>query len=102
MLDFTYLHPRADDLIGIIPEFLSESDPRPAAEQFNERYAHGGGWNPMSGWGRLADDSLLYPPDELYHPVAKATLRDETIFIYENAWVAIVQPNGSFEVSRMD
>jgi hypothetical protein len=49
MLRFEHLHPRADDL-GFIPEFFNPHDPRPAREQLDTAYAHGGGWHPLSGW----------------------------------------------------
>lgn len=102
MLAFTSLHSRADDLVGLIPSFLSENDPRPAAEQFNERYAHGGGWAPLRGWRLRADNSIQYPDDPSLSPVAMMWLHDETIFIYPHAWVCIVQADGTYEVARMD
>ncbi len=103
MLTFEILHPRAHDLLGYIPEFLSASDLRPAKEQFNERYAHGGGWRPLKGWAVLPiTGGAKYPGDPIYRPIAKATLRDETIYVYQHAWVSIVQKDGTFEMSRMD
>jgi hypothetical protein len=39
---------------------------------------------------------------KLLKPVAAAQLRDEKVSLYPHAWVAIVQPDGSFEVSRLD
>lgn len=108
-MNIQYFHPRAADLLGFIPDFLSESDPRPAAEQFDERYAHGGGWRPMEGWlhviTRPLDQKILsisYPGDPVLSPVASLQLRDETIWVYQNAWVAIEQPDGAVEISRMD
>src|SRR5258708_6821588 len=105
MHQFTMLNPnpRAVDLLGYIPMFLSESDPRPAKEQFDLAYAHGGGWLPMNGWRLdLVTGWLKYPGDPVYKPIARAELRDEVIFVYEHAWVSIVQPDGSYEVARMD
>lgn len=106
-MNVTILHSRGADLIGLIPEFLSELDPRPAAEQFNERYAHGGGWYPMDGWQFTSFNGIKYPGDPVYLPVARIDLhtgkdRPETIFVYEHAWVAIVQADGTYEVARMD
>lgn len=106
----TYFHHRAEGLLGFIPSFLSESDPRPAAEQFNERYAHGGGWSPMKGWTTERFDgpngshslSIRYPGDPPYRPIARIQLRDEHIWIYQNAWVAIEQADGAVEIARMD
>lgn len=98
------LHPRAGDLVGHLPEFLSVADPRPAKEQFDMAYAHGGGWHPMKGWAMpdTLTGRLKYPGDPAYVAVARAELRDEVIFVYEHAWVSIVQKDGTFEVARMD
>ena len=101
MLTWQLLTPGALDLLGYIPMFLFEDDPRPAAEQFNERYAHGGGWQPMDKW-KLSGDQIKYPGDPPYHPVARGQLRGETIWVYPHSWVCIVQPDGSFQVARMD
>lgn len=102
----TKYHPQALDLIGMIPDFLYPADPRPAAEQFNEHYAFGGGWRPMDGWethhsvtGELI---IRYPGDPPYQPVAQIEFRSERVWVYSHAWVAIEQPDGSVEISRMD
>jgi hypothetical protein len=112
------LHPRSDDLVGVIPHFLNEVDMRPAAEQFNQSYAHGGGWRPMMGWTtrkgewrelRLAADFyptpplfIQYPGDPKFAPVALIQFRDEMVWVYAHAWVAIEQWDGRVEISRMD
>lgn len=90
------------DALGFIPMFLSEHDPRPAAEQFNDAYAHGGGWRPFHGFTVLPSGSLQYPGDPPMRPLAEAKLRDEVIRVYDYAWVSITQPDGSVEISRMD
>lgn len=110
-MNWTALHPRADELVGIIPSFLSEADPRPARAQIDEAYAHGGGWHPLSGWlpqptninadGRNVP-ALQYPGDPIYRPVAFTLLRDELIVVYSYAWVGIFQPTGEFSVARLD
>lgn len=90
--------------LGLIPMFLSLDDPAPAAEQFDGNYAHGGGWQPMSGW-RLDDDFVLHyldDEDPPLTPLAVARFRDETILVYPYAWVVVLQEDGSFEISRMD
>ena len=92
--------------LGLIPDFLSEFDARPAAEQINANYQHGGGWRPISGWGYLPlSHSIVYGSNEdheVYEPVAWTSLRQEYIFLYPSAWMCIVQPDGSFEVARVD
>lgn len=95
------LNERAAQLLGYIPSFLSEEDPRPAREQFQERYI--AGWSPFQGFEMGKECELIYPGDPPLRPIATATLRDEIILVYEYAWVAILQKKGnSFEVCRMD
>lgn len=88
-------------LLGIIPIFFDEDDPRPAREQVAERYV--GGWHPSPGF-TLDDESLflLYEGDPPLCPAAACRLRDEIIIVYPHAWVAIIHKNGSFEVARCD
>lgn len=97
-----YLHPRCNrEMLGFIPDFLNEDDPRPAKEQFNANYAHGGGWRPMRGWTRTGWQ-MRYPGDPPMEPLALMQLHDELVYIYPHAWVVILQPDNSFEISRMD
>jgi hypothetical protein len=99
--------------IGLIPSFLDLDDPRPAAEQFNERYVYGGWRNQpgfkKSGKARLyyggdppLKATLHYPGDPPLDPLALIPFREERIFIYRHAYVAIFQLDGSFEACRMD
>jgi hypothetical protein len=97
--------------VGFIPSFFHESDPRPAKEQVNDRYSFGGGWNPLPGFKLLDNGDIVYRPegsedDEEQDPplkcLATAKLRDEEIRFYPHSWVAIVQPDRSVEVSRVD
>lgn len=110
MITFTMLSTKSyhRDLLGLIPTFFSETDPRSAAEQIHEAYVYGGGWHPLQGW-KYAEDTgqIVYPGDPPLRPFAIAILhgsspRPETILVYPYAWVAIVQADGSFEVSRID
>lgn len=102
-VEVKYLHRMVTpDHIGMIPLWLSEHNLRPAKEQLGAAYGHGGGWDPFQGF-RLADNnSLTYPGDPALKPIAEMHLRDETILMYEHSWVAIIQPDRSFEVCRMD
>ena len=103
MIQFTILDQRyTEEALGLIPMFLSRADGRPAREQFDEHYAHGGGWHPMSGWSMGPVGEILYPGEAALPPIAVAALGEEVIRIYPHAWVSITQPDGSFEVSRMD
>lgn len=100
-----HAHPSA---LGILPLFLSEADPRPAATQLHEAYAHGGGWQPFKGFtlGRPEADPLTwaleYPGDRPMEAVGFARLRDETVVLFEYSWVAIVAADGAWQVARMD
>ncbi len=105
------LNPRAKDALGAIPSFLTLHDPRPAREQFNDAYAHGGGWRPFEGFAlenfshrsdNTGKAALLYPGDPPTPEIARCILREETIILFAHSWVAIVQRDGAFEVSRMD
>jgi hypothetical protein len=88
------------DHIGLIPSFLDIDDPRPAREQFDEKYI--GGWRPQPGFKLKDRYSLCYPGDPPLKPLAALPFRDELILIYLYGYVAIFQPDQSFEASRMD
>jgi hypothetical protein len=99
-------HPQANEHgLGHLPGLISEDDPRGAAAQVDENYI--GGWHP--------DSDCTVPDDTLrtfwhrYHPdapplqlVAEAQLRDETLRFYSHSQLAIIQPSGSFDVSRVN
>jgi hypothetical protein len=104
MIHFTLLDPRyTPDALGFIPEFFSEADPRPAAEQLHDNYQHGGGWSPMRGWSVGPVGEIMWGSEAPLHPIAIATLHDsEIIRFYPHAWVSITQVDGSFEISRVD
>lgn len=104
------LHPGArSDCAGFLTGMLDDDDPRSAREQFNANYAHGGGWSPMGGFKLERHDrklgvgwTLHYPGDPPLHAMASTVLRDETIVMFEYAFVAVAWDDGSFEVARMD
>ena len=89
--------------LGYIPFFLSESDPRPAAEQIGEKYV--GGWRPFYGFQLSLDDmTLKYPEDPPMKPLASTQLRNEHIFYYEHSWVLILQEDDpeNWQIARLD
>jgi hypothetical protein len=94
--------PHIHDRVGVIPSFLHEEDPRPARQQFDDRYRHGGGWNPVNGFEMKRNGHLRYPGDPPLQALAYIKLRKELIIVYEHAFVAIIQPDETFEVARMD
>ena len=88
---------------GYLPQFLDDRDPRSAKEQLHTSYAHGGGWHPFQGFIMNPEDhSLKYPGDPAFKPLAVMHLRDEGVYVYNHAWVAIVQKDGAYEIARMD
>jgi hypothetical protein len=89
-------------MLGFIPDFLSENDPRSAREQLDSNYPHGGGWRPQPGFAMLPNGDLSYPGDPPFAPLAETKLRNEIIRVYHYSYVAIIQPDGSFEVCRLD
>lgn len=101
MIVWTAKHPQAHlDMMGFIPSFISEEDPRPVKEQIAERYVSG--WHPMPGFKMLPNGNLQYPGDPPVALLFEAKLREEVLRFYNSAWFAIVQPDGSFEASRLD
>lgn len=117
MLIFKFLHPQATpDMLGLIPAFFVDTDPRPAVDQINERYAHGGGWFDLKvgekGFTHDEQGSLLFPEDPPLPALAEAWLHKthvpgsnpppERIVIHVHGFVAIHQPDGSFRVGRLD
>ena len=105
MLDFTltkYSKLPLNAVVGYIKYFIYETDDRPAVEQFNERYRHGGGWNPFDGFTMDNNLFITYPEDSALPPLAIANFREQKIIIYPHSFVAILNPDKTFEVSRMD
>jgi len=101
-LEWEMLHPQITiEHLGYIPYWLSLDNPKSAREQLNDGYAYGG-WQPFEGFKLRADNSLIYPNDPPVVPLAQAKLRDELIVFYPHSWIAVIQPDRSFEVCRMD
>lgn len=102
MISFEMRHPQATaEHLGFIPYFFSNGDSRSAREQIDSNYSHGGGWRPFQGF-TLRENGLDFPGDPLMRLLAVAKLGKEEIRIYEHAWVAIIQEDDSFEISRLD
>lgn len=100
MMNWILLSPKVTPgHLGFIPSFLNEDDPRPAKEQFNTNYISG--WFPSTGF-TMTGRVLNYPGDPPLKPLAILEFREELVLVYPYAWVAVVQRDGTFEVSRMD
>jgi len=111
---------------GYVPTFLDLLDERSAVEQINANYAHGGGWHKFEGFtlhGLFGKESrfridhiqsneidltdlsgiyLEYPGDPNVMARTAGVLRDELILMFDHAWVAVVQSDGSYEIARID
>lgn len=95
---------RLDGLLGDVPLWLSYSDTQVKARDIFHRH-YVAGWHPgMTGTSFIMkeDGTLLYPGDPAMRPLVRIKHGDEEVFQYEHSWVAIRQPDGSFEVDRMD
>jgi len=96
------------DAAGLLPMFFDEQDPRPAAEQADANYQHGGGWRPQPDWTLQFNrqdpmqTTAQYPHDPTTAAIAVAVLHDEVLVLFDYGYLAIVQPDGSFEMARMD
>lgn len=99
------LHPELTiDALGYLPSFIRDDDPRPAAEQIDDRYVWGG-WRPFEGFSAVAvkgGRAIQYPGDPILEPIAERRLRDEVIAMYPSSWVAVFQPSGEFSIARID
>jgi hypothetical protein len=102
-VQITLLHPNCTlEHLGFLPGWLDENDPTPAKEQLGRNYMHGGGWRPFTGFKMIREFCLKFPGDPILRPIAQFKLHNEFIFMYDHAWVSIVQPDKTFEVCRMD
>lgn len=94
------------EAVGFIPQFLDENDPRPAVEQIDTAYRHGGGWMDFKGFklsgGGNVPYYLEYPGDQPTRELSRATLHDETLVLFEHSWFAVIQADGSYRVARLD
>jgi hypothetical protein len=95
--------------IGFIPDwFRNGDDVPPAQEQANAGYMQTGAcpYTPTSVEFKLVRRGdvyeLQYPEDPPYKEMARTTIGDETVVVFEMAWVAIIQPDESFVVAHCD
>ena len=107
----TSLFPHFD--FGMLPSIFWKGDERPASEQLDERYSYGGGFSPLDGgWeldtlnvieeGMPEFYTLTYPNDSPVNEIGRAQLNDETLVFFQHSWLAIIQSDGSFVVTRVD
>jgi len=97
------IHPKATiDMLGYVPQFFSEDDPRPVREQIAENYISG--WNPMQGFRYdVMTGTMHYPGDPPYKPMMSTMVRDEMVVMYHpGSFFAIIQADQTFEIARLD
>jgi hypothetical protein len=103
LCNWKMLHPQMTEVqLGLIQFWLDEDNSAPAKDQLHHNYSHGGGWNPFKGFRLDETNSLHYSSDPPLRPLAETMLRNEKIVFYDHSWVAIIQPDRTFEVCRMD
>lgn len=97
------MQPMSPEVLGFLPSFFNEDDPRSAKEQLDTNYAHGGGWRKFDGFTMSRDKTALhYPGDPPFMLIAVSHLRDETLLFYDHEWLVIMQPDGTWEAARVD
>jgi hypothetical protein len=103
---WNFLDDRATlEMLGYLPQLIGTQFSGTVAEQLNENYAHGGGYHPFGeGQWRMnpATHILQYPGDPPFRPLAMTKIREETVYFYNSALLAIVQPDGKFAITRVD
>jgi hypothetical protein len=90
--------------LGFLPEILTDSDPRSVKEQLEDRYAHGGGWRPITGMHMNPETRVMYfPGDPPFKPAALTEIGEEVVIFYPLcSLLAVIQPDGSYQVTRVD
>ena len=90
--------------LGFLWDILIPDDQRPVREQLDDRYAHGGGYRPFKGFTLdRRSMTLRYPGDPPFKPAAMALFGQEQVYFYpQGSWLLILQPNGDFDVTRVD
>jgi len=93
---------RLVDACGLIPgwvgnEAFSDQDMKTALDK-----QYGYGLHEMTGSTITEEGVHSYPEDPDMYPLIKMERKDETLFMYESAIVAIRQADGTMFVTRMD
>ena len=93
--------------LGVIPHWFYEVG-KSCKDIVNENYGHGGGWRRTALSFVLRTDCpaeewrLEYPPDPAMFLLAYCVIGLEIFCIFEHAWCAIIQPDGTYEICRID
>lgn len=109
--EWTVKFPHNLEDLGLLPMIFDRNDKRPAKEQVNDRYAHGGGYRPIDGFKFIVGDnsvgratSIKYPGDPALEGFAFMELNDaEMVMVFPMGLVLILnRDNQSYVVIRMD
>ena len=102
-----YVGERFSGAAGLVPDFLNLLDPRPAIEQIDENYQHGGGWRDFVGFKLVYDPAdpqssvLKFSGDPEMRAKAIIDFRREVIILYDGDWCAVIRPDGSHRIARL-
>lgn len=106
-LEVEFLNKGWNAHVGLIPEnilrFANEQDD--AVKQLTDSYVYGGNrWHDIDGFKLNDDNSLKYPGDPKLLPRAQFRLgpKNELVVVYDSAFIAVIQEDRSFRVTRMD
>ena len=101
---YQWSHPH---LIGYLGQIFLNGTGETAQEQLNQRYAHGGGFHPFEGFILAGADetdaaTITYPKDPPMREVSRLSLNEQTLILFEHQWLAIVEADNSYRVTRVD
>lgn len=88
--------------LGLVPYWFDSEDKRTVRELIETYYQHGGGFRNIDGCTMAENQTIKYPGDPRMKPLAKMQHGDELVLMYDYAILAIVQPDGTFQVTRVD
>lgn len=96
-------------MLGFLPDLISNLYPGNVAEQLERNYAHGGGYRDLTKlepgkWTfNKRNKTLRYRGEsDIFNPLASVQIKDEMVYFYKYSLLAIVKPDGSFAVTRVD
>jgi len=91
-----------NDMLGMLPQWLDNDqyEDKTAKEALDAQYCCGL-YN--SSEVVVSEEGLyMFPGDPTLYPIVKIKRKDETIYIYEYALVAIIDSNGNSFATRID
>lgn len=108
-LNWTFHHPRASiKTLGFIPGWLHADNAAPLSAQIDQNYKHGGGWySCRKFWGGIDEDGqLLSKPEDGEAPLPLIASvqhpNGQKLHFYPHEMVAVIFPDGSFDLARID